>query len=293
MRVWGIIIHQLLTNKNTVHKDPSYWISGLCITSSTPRPHFHRVTWDHLSNIETLGGVASSLLLLLLNICEPKSVVKEALQLNIQSSQAWGCYYIYEQWQWQEGSAATHFEIVLPPCLLLVTNSNGWTFTWNCCISLHNINMPFLKISTMSKLLPSSTHETHRQVTSTLRRDAPARNFTPSTFWSLTRINHLRLVIASSNPSSYAKIIHRVILKMKRQANLCSHFSLDMMGASLSLEIHLPIVPTHLGNCRLGQPACATEMCMKYNSSVWSINGDVWNRDCNLDYICMPTDPIL
>ena len=28
---------------------------------------------------------------------EPKSVVKEALQLTIQSSQAWGCYYIYEQ----------------------------------------------------------------------------------------------------------------------------------------------------------------------------------------------------
>ena len=95
----------------------------------------------------------------------------------------------------------------------------------------------------MSKSLPSSTHETHRQVTSTLRRDAPARNFTPNKLWSLTRINHLRLVIASSNPSSYAKIIQRVILKMKRQANLCSDFSLDMMGASLSLEIHLPIVP--------------------------------------------------
>lgn len=42
-----------------VHRDPSYWISGLCITSSTPRPHFQRVTWDHLWNIEILGGVAS------------------------------------------------------------------------------------------------------------------------------------------------------------------------------------------------------------------------------------------
>ena len=42
-----------------VHRDPSYWISGLCITSSTPRPHFQRIAWDHLWNIEILGGVAS------------------------------------------------------------------------------------------------------------------------------------------------------------------------------------------------------------------------------------------
>lgn len=83
-----------------------------------------------------------------------------------------------------------------------------------------------------------------RQVTSTLRRDAPASNFTPKQI-VVMRINHLRLVIAISNPSSYAKIIHRVILKMKRQANLCSDFSLDIMGASLSLEIQLANCPKH------------------------------------------------
>ena len=73
---------------------------------------------------------------------------------------------------------------------------------------------------------------------------------------------------------------------MKTQANRCGEFSIDMVGPSLSLEIPLPIFPnapwkllTRSAHLR------ATEMRMKYNSSAWSINGDVWNRDCYLNYI--------
>lgn len=266
-----------------VHRDPSYWISGLCITSSTPRPHFQRVTWDHLWNIEILGGVAS-----VKGTWDRNPGRKWKIMGKIwkNHSKRYSHHYSWRRPCSSPSKVLKPFEIVLPPCLLLVTNSNGWTFTPNCCISLHN---SIYHVQITPKLHPWNGGKSHPLFGGMLLRVTSP----PSKLWSWGSTicdlwSQFQIQVAmpkSSIESSW---------KWKGKLTFAVTFHLTLWVPHFPLRFNLPIVPNTPWKLQTRSAhLCATQKCMKYNSSAWSVGGGVWNRDCNLDYMCIPTDPIL